>query len=161
MKTLKLFALVGILLSLLQPLPTESHAQLTGQYPNYVVIGAFRYHRNAVRFTNYASKSVHLNAKYEMNSNRGLYYVYVLNTPDRTAAIDEALRLRAESEFKDTWVFSGPLGKEASKDGDGYVGVDINPVTQTAITPAETPPGVIPASQGVIPPSEGVTPGSR
>ena len=36
-----------------------------------------------------------------------------------------------------------------------------NPVSTSTITPAETPPGVIPASQGVIPPSQGVTPASR
>jgi outer membrane protein OmpA-like peptidoglycan-associated protein len=156
MKTLKLFALVGIFLSLLQPLPTESYAQLTGPYPNYVVIGAFRYHRNAVRFTNYAAKSVHLNAKYEMNANRGLYYVYVLNTPDRTEAINEALRLRSESEFKDTWVFSGPLGKE-SKDDD-YVGVDINPVTQAPITATETTTQTAPEGAAVVPAAVAVAP---
>ena len=33
-----------------------------------------------------------------------------------------------------------------------------NPVSTSTLTPAETPPGVIPASQGVIPPSQGVTP---
>lgn len=160
MKTLKLFALVGIFLSLLQPLPTESYAQLTGAYPNYVVIGAFRYHRNAVRFTNYATKSVHLNAKYEINSNRGLYYVYVLNTPDRTEAINEALRLRAESEFKDTWVFSGPIGKQASKQEDGYVGVDINPVTQAPISTVttEATPEVNPSDAVVVPAAAAAAP---
>lgn len=140
MRTLKLFALVGIFLSFLRPVPTESHGldQLTGLYQNYVVIGAFKYHRNAIKFTNYATRSVHLNAKYEMNSNRGLYYVYVLNTADRDEAITEALRLRDQSEFKDTWVFSGPLGKQKGQSQDGYAGVDINPVTQSTITPVST-----------------------
>lgn len=36
-----------------------------------------------------------------------------------------------------------------------------NPVSTSTITPAETPPGVLPASQGVIPPSQGVTPASQ
>jgi outer membrane protein OmpA-like peptidoglycan-associated protein len=132
MKTLKLFALVGIFLSLLQSLPTQSYAQLTGTYPNYVVIGAFRYHRNAVRLTNLSSKDLNKNAKYEMNPSRGLYYVYVLNTGDRQEAINEALRLRDESQYKDTWVFSGPLGKQ-KPETPPYSGVDINPVTQSSI----------------------------
>src|SRR4051812_30864538 len=103
MKLSKLFALVGILISFLRPLPTQSHslAQLAGQYQNYVVVGAFKYHRNAIRRTNLAIKSLQMNAKYEMNRSRGLYYVYVLNTADRQAAINEALRLRDQSEFKD------------------------------------------------------------
>jgi outer membrane protein OmpA-like peptidoglycan-associated protein len=132
MKTPKLFALVGIFLTLLQSLPTQTYAQLTDTYQNYVVIGAFRYHRNAVRLTNLSSKDLNKTAKYEMNPNRGLYYVYVLNTADRQEAINEALRLRDESQFKDTWVFSGPLGKQ-KPETPSYTGVDINPVSQTTI----------------------------
>lgn len=130
MKTLKLFALVGIFCGVTLSLPT--YAQLSGEFPNYVVIGAFKFHRNAVRFTTHAHDDLQLNAKFEMNPNRKLYYVYVLNTPDRSEAIAEARRLRGESEFKDTWVFSGPMGKEVASNGS-YAGVDINPVTEKVI----------------------------
>jgi outer membrane protein OmpA-like peptidoglycan-associated protein len=138
MKTIKLFALVGIFLSLLRPLPTQAYAQLSDEYPNYVVIGAFKYHKNAIRFTSRASKDLKVNARYEMNPNRNLYYVYVLNTADRELAIAEATRLREESAFNDTWVYSGYLGK--LKPGDNpmaYSGVDISPVSRNAITPQQ------------------------
>jgi outer membrane protein OmpA-like peptidoglycan-associated protein len=138
MKTFKLFALVGIFLLLIRPLPTYG-AQLSGDYPNYVVIGAFKYHRNAVRLTGHAQKDFNLNARYEMNPNRNLYYVYVLNTADRDEAIIEARRLRDESEFKDTWVYSGYLGKNKPTGAQGaYSGVDINPLSEKAITPVTT-----------------------
>jgi outer membrane protein OmpA-like peptidoglycan-associated protein len=130
MRTLTFFALVGIFYSfVLMPTSAGTSNQLTDVHPNYVVIGAFKYHRNAMRFTNHAYRDLKLNAKYEMNKNRNLYYVYVLNTPDREEAIAEARRLRSDSEFKDTWVYSGNLGK--ARTGEPYAGVDINPETST------------------------------
>jgi outer membrane protein OmpA-like peptidoglycan-associated protein len=136
MRTLRFFALVGIFSVFLQPLPTQAANriahQLSDVHPNYVVIGAFRIYRNATRFTSHAQKDLRLNAKYELNKVRNLYYVYVLNTPDRDEAITEARRLRSESEFKDTWVYSGNLGK--MKPGqESYSGVDINPMTNRAM----------------------------
>jgi outer membrane protein OmpA-like peptidoglycan-associated protein len=61
-----------------------------------------------------------------MNRNRNLYYVYVLDTDDRDSAIQEALRLRNDSEFKDAWVYGGLLGSE-------MLGEDINPVTTETV----------------------------
>lgn len=160
MKSLKLFALVGIFLSLLRPLPTLAF-QLSDEHPNYVVIGAFKYHKNAIRLTSHAHKDLHLHAKYEMNPNRNLYYVYVLNTPDRDAAIAEARRLRDESEFKDTWVYNGFLGKiKAGQDLASYRGVDINPVSQTSLTPA-TSDVHSPAKDVVLATADSTTPTIR
>lgn len=129
MKTLKLFALVGIFsFSVIKPPTATAHSQQPAldEFQNYVVIGAFKYHPNALRFTNHAHNDLRLNAHFELNTERNLYYVYVLSTNDRVQAINEALRLRAESEFKDTWVFSGALGQHmiGSKRGE-----DINPIT--------------------------------
>src|SRR5690606_34741405 len=76
--------------------------------PNYVVIGAFAVHNNALKFTGDAKKNS-LSAKVEKNPNRNLYYVYVLATEDREHAIDEALRLREGSRYFVTWVYSGTL----------------------------------------------------
>lgn len=139
----KFFALVGIFLAFLRPLPTDASdnivRQLSDDHPNYVVIGAFRYQRNATRFTNHAQRDLQLNAKYELNKNRKLYYVYVLNTPDRAQAIAEARRLRLESEFKDTWVYSGNLGKMERGQQD-YAGVDINPMTSNPIEEVNAEP---------------------
>ncbi|HTF19799.1 MAG TPA: OmpA family protein [Chryseolinea sp.] len=111
MKTPNFFTLVGLffILCLLQPTvaaPFELQ-QFDDAVPNYVVIGAFAQQNNAVRFTNHAKKDVKLDARFQMNKRRNLYYVYVLSTPDLPAAIEAAQRLRSESEFSDTWVYKG------------------------------------------------------
>jgi outer membrane protein OmpA-like peptidoglycan-associated protein len=138
----KFFALVGIFFACIRPLPTQaadisSEFQLSDAHPNYVVIGAFRIHRNATRFTSHAKKDLQLPAKYELNKIRNLYYVYVLNTSDRDEAIAEANRLRSESEFKDTWVYNGNLG-DLKPGQESYSGVDINPVTNRAMDDVQT-----------------------
>jgi outer membrane protein OmpA-like peptidoglycan-associated protein len=140
MKTIKLFALVGFFSTFLFSLPTAASSveQLSDEAPNYVIIGAFKYHRNALRFTQHASRDLSLNAKYEMNTSRNLYYVYVLSTQSRDAAISEARRLREESEFKDTWVYYGSLGKQQR--GSAITSVDINPVTGKAIAHVSSEP---------------------
>ncbi len=97
---------------------------------NFVVIGAFTHRDNAVRFTEKAVAD-HFPAKFEMNPARQLYYVFVLQTQDRKNAFAEALRLQKESAYKDAWVFFGLLGERGA-------GVDINPVTQQKMEPAET-----------------------
>lgn len=101
---------------------------------NYVVIGAFSVQRNAIRFTTSASQR-HLDAKYAMNQNRNLYYVYVLSTNNHLQAIEEALRLRKDSPYNDTWVYHGSFTANTAK-----AGTDINPITQETIStvPAES-----------------------
>lgn len=101
--------------------------------PNYVVIGAFSVHRNALRFTARAHSELKVNARFEMNTNRNLYYVYVLSTDDHSLAIREALRLRQESEFTDTWVYHGPLGKQSAGVIADASGTDINPETRQSM----------------------------
>jgi outer membrane protein OmpA-like peptidoglycan-associated protein len=98
-------------------------------YPHYVVIGAFSKHSNAINFTRHAG-DLKLTAKYEINPNRNLYYVYVLTTADRKQAVQEALRLRKETEFFDTWVYQGLLGQDVLATVKGQ---DINPETQQKI----------------------------
>ncbi len=151
MKTLRFFALVGIFSVLYTMQPTAAsrpdQAELD-EFQNYVVIGAFKYYRNAVRFSDHAH-ALSLNAKYEKNSVRNLYYVYVLGTNDRNVAIEEAKRLRAESEFTDTWVYSGSFNKETVSGTTAVASADINPVTDQKIEtvstkdqPSETAPSV-------------------
>jgi outer membrane protein OmpA-like peptidoglycan-associated protein len=148
MKTFRFFALVGIFSLFLVVQPTvafrmeQTHFD---EFQNYVVIGAFRYQRNAVRFTRHAHNDLNLDARLEMNLNRNLYYVYVLRTNDRAAAISEALRLRSESELSDTWVYSGPFKGEVSIPGEPTVrGVDINPATQKSIDHVASPDSAAP-----------------
>ncbi len=132
MKTFKFFALVGIFLALSMSSNGYGHyvQPNSGQSPNYVVIGAFSYQKNALNFTKHA-KALEMDAKFQMNSNRNLYYVYVLSTEDREVAIQAARGLRSNSEFKDTWVYSGNLGNFEA--GISYAGVDINPEDQQTI----------------------------
>lgn len=133
----KLFALVGIFLIGDLTEPTKAARLEQGRIderPNYVVIGAFRMYRNAIRFTAHAHKDLKMDAKFEMNPYRKLYYVYVLSTDDQTLAINEARRLREESEFRDTWVYFGTLGKNVAAPGDSsFIGRDIHPVTSQKI----------------------------
>lgn len=95
--------------------------------PNYVVIGAFAVHNNAVKFTNRAQKEDHLSAKYEINKGNSLYYVYVMATEDHAAAIAEAKRLRGNPRYSDAWVYQGQLGENSSPTTAGR---DVNPVTK-------------------------------
>ena len=109
MKKFIFFARVYIWCTL--AIPSTLYAQeLTDVYPNYVVIGAFAIQNNAVEFTKEANKNK-FSAKFEMNFNRNLYYVYVRTTDDRKFAFAEALRLRKETKYFDTWVYSGPFAK--------------------------------------------------
>jgi outer membrane protein OmpA-like peptidoglycan-associated protein len=140
MKPIKFFALVGMftVISIVLPAVAEvRHQAPLSQFPNYVVIGAFAIHKNAIKFTEHASL-LHLSAKFELIPGRNLYYVYVLSTEDREQAIREANKLRSETEFTDTWVYSGNMGKF---DGEYSRGVDINPVTQNRMESVPTESG--------------------
>jgi outer membrane protein OmpA-like peptidoglycan-associated protein len=132
MKAIKFFAL-AMLLSLTAFSQNETSA-VSADEPYYVVIGAFSIQKNAAKFSRQAPKYGNT-AKYELNHNRNLYYVYVLTTPDRTTAIDEALKLRArpDSLYSDAWVYHGSL--EKSKTGEIIKGKDLNPVTERKSNP--------------------------
>ena len=69
-----------------------------------VVIGAFAVKENATRFSNQARK-LKLDPKVQLNPIKNLYYVYVIRTPDREAAILEAAKIRELGKYNDSWVF--------------------------------------------------------
>ncbi len=102
--------------------------------PNYVVIGAFSKQVNAVRFTDRAQKALNLEAKFEMNPKRNLYYVYVIRTEDLALAVREAKRLRAESEFRDTWVYRGSFTDNSGVDGQVIIPVDTDPIPEVKVS---------------------------
>ena len=79
--------------------------------PNYVVIGAFALKQNALRFANYAKRQG-LDARYDINPRRELYYVYVYSSSSVDEARRERYRIRNNYEFSDAWVFTGYLGSE-------------------------------------------------
>ena len=74
----------------------------------YVVIGAFAVHDNATNFVKHAS-SLQLPASYALNTDKNLYYVYVLRTDDREKAVEEAKHVRTEANLTDTWVYHGQI----------------------------------------------------
>jgi outer membrane protein OmpA-like peptidoglycan-associated protein len=90
----------------------QSDSVINTDPPYYVVVGVFSIPKNAVLFSKRMPR-YQLTGKYEMNFNKGLHYVYVMKTNDRTQAIDEALRLRArpDSLFSDAWVYHGSFQK--------------------------------------------------
>ena len=76
MKTVRLFALVGIFSVLYSLKPTKAQAQLNALgHPNYVVIGAFSIHNNAIRFVSHAHNDLNMPARFDLNSHRNLNYV--------------------------------------------------------------------------------------
>jgi outer membrane protein OmpA-like peptidoglycan-associated protein len=125
--------LVLIFIGLLPVLTSASASQLrTAESSNYVVIGAFASKKNALHFVENARKE-HFDASVDINSNRHLFYVYVLQTGNKQTAVDKAIKLRQETSFFDSWVFSGLLG-ENTLENKG----DIHPETGQAINPTSS-----------------------
>lgn len=89
---------------------------------NYVVIGAFSFQKNAERYTSFAREK-ELQAAYEINPNRNLFYVYVYVSSEKNDANRELYRIRSlHSEFRDAWVYEGQLG-EQSGNGSSQSGI--------------------------------------
>jgi len=103
--------LLSTLLFIVNSLSAQSNLS---EQPYYVIVGGFVSHDNAERFTarllaeNYP-------ARYALNVNRKLYYVYVRLTADRQYAKQLAHRLRVETQFQDAWIYNGAL------DGNGLL----------------------------------------
>ncbi len=113
-------------------LPVLGFSQtLDAAHSNYVVIGAFASQENATQFLEDVKK-LNFKAISAINLNRNLYYVYVLHTENKKAAFIEANRIRKESPFSDTWVYTGLLGSASSRPG-----LDVNPATEKVITKVE------------------------
>ncbi len=97
---------------------------------NYVVIGAFSIPKNAVEFTEDAKKNK-FEAQFSMNPMRKLFYVYVMETGNLQDAFAEAKKIRKDTPYFDTWVFTGTLGDEMMN------GADLNPLTGRGIKTIE------------------------
>ncbi len=140
MKKFIFFAQVGLFLIFapIQSTVLANRNEPDPDLPYYVIIGAFAYQNNAVRFTDEANR-INMHAKFALQGQRNLYYVYVLMTPVREVAMAEGLRLRKESKYSDTWVFHGVIGKPA-QEPEEHVGIDINPENSkpiNVVTPEE------------------------
>lgn len=100
-----------------QPINTKS---------NYVVIGAFSIPKNAIEFTENAKRNK-FGAQFSINPMRKLFYVYVMETGNLQEAFEEANKIRKDTPYYDTWVFTGTLGDEITG------GADLNPLTGRGI----------------------------
>lgn len=71
----------------------------------YVVIGAFAKEANAQKFAGYA-RHLYLDASYQFNPERNLYYVNVMETERKDEARNWSLYLQHEKGFRDAWVYT-------------------------------------------------------
>lgn len=93
--------------------PVLAPAQTAKQSSYYAVIGAFAKIDNAIRYTAKANKN-NFSAQYAIHSSNKLYYVYILETPDLKKAYAFLIKIRAETEYKDCWLYLGKLGEETT-----------------------------------------------
>jgi len=74
----------------------------------FVTIGVFAKLENATRLVEKANQQSYL-GNYGVDNIRKLNYVYLLKTSDKRKAYAYAIKLRAETEYRDAWVFDGNL----------------------------------------------------
>jgi outer membrane protein OmpA-like peptidoglycan-associated protein len=88
-----------------------SYSSMAQDTPNYyVTIGVFAKVDNANRLVEKATKEG-LVVQSASKASGNLNYVYVLATTEKRKAYALAIKLRAETEYKDAWVFEGQLGE--------------------------------------------------
>lgn len=133
-KSLRVLICMLLVAGALQPAAAQTQ-------PNYyVVIGVFAKLDNAVRYTNQANQKG-FSAQYAINPRKQWNYVYLLQSNDKRKAYAFLIRLRAESEYKDAWVYTGQLG-------EGQSTVEEKPVEEKPVVevkPAEEKPVEEPA----------------
>jgi hypothetical protein len=112
----------------------QASAQTKPETNYYVVIGVFAKLDNAVRLTNRANQHG-FNAQYAIHTRQKWNYVYLLQTTDKRKAYALAIRMRADTEYKDAWVFTGTLGAGQS------IIVEEKPVEEPVEKPEEKPTG--------------------
>ena len=108
----------------------------------YVTIGVFAVQDNAVRYTAKANKAG-FSAQYAINTERNYYYVYLLQTPEKRKAVSFMVKVRAESDYKDAWVFIGHLGVDRpveEKPAEPVVTPAVTPVIAPVVAETKTEP---------------------
>ncbi|HRI78464.1 MAG TPA: SPOR domain-containing protein, partial [Cyclobacteriaceae bacterium] len=121
-------------------------AQAVGE-EYYVTIGVFGVQNNALRLTAKANQ-LGFNSQYAINPLLKLYYVYVFQSDDKRKAYAFLIKLRAETQFKDAWVFTGKLGED-----QGQVVKEPTVTTEPVKEPVITEP-VITEPVKIDPPKE-------
>lgn len=141
MKTLSLAFLIST--TCLAPAVAQNEG---GEPDNYVVvIGAFSSQNNASRFVSQAKK-YNIKPISELNKIRGLYYVYIMQTPDKSSAVSEVMRVRGATPFADAWVYNGSVGEVLTKTPEPepvVVKVVEKPAEEVKIVAVEPPPAPV------------------
>lgn len=76
-------------------------------YKTYLIIGAFTVENNAQRLVDLV-KGLDMKATIRKNENRGLFYVYIDESPNRDEIKSRVLELRAKyTQFYDSWAYTG------------------------------------------------------
>ena len=78
---------------------------------NYIVIGAFTKISHAVQLTSMANQD-NFHAQYAINTQRKLYYVFILDTQDLDKALAFLIKIQTETKYRDAWLYKGKLGEE-------------------------------------------------
>jgi hypothetical protein len=87
-------------------------AKAQGEPNYYVIIGVFAKQDYALRFTDKANQNG-FNAQYAIinPSKPKWYYVSVFQSTDKRKTYAFLIRLRAESEHKQAWIYNGKVGE--------------------------------------------------
>jgi len=135
MKTTYRWLAVLVFVALL--MPTMAWAQ--NEY--YVTIGVFAVKDNAVRYTAAANKAG-FNAQYAVNPKlKNYYYVYLLQATERRSAFSFLIKIRAETQYKDAWVFIGHLGiDQPTPAEEKTVEVEVTPIIAPVVEPEPVTP---------------------
>jgi outer membrane protein OmpA-like peptidoglycan-associated protein len=99
------------------------NAQVAGDTYYYVIVGGFAKIDNANRYQVAVSKDPKLSSilkdqfssKIAFNPARNINYVYIQKTTDKKGAFALNIKLKAETEYKDSWVFAGNLDADKTE----------------------------------------------
>ncbi len=116
----------------------------------YATIGVFLQESNAKSLT---EKSIQqgYNTRYGQKVDGNLYYVYVLATDDKAEAQQLVAKLHEETEYKESWVFTGFLAGDTREKTTPVV--EIKPVVPEP-TPIVTTPVTTPSDSVAVAPVE-------
>jgi outer membrane protein OmpA-like peptidoglycan-associated protein len=95
-------------------------AQVSNETYYYVVVGGFSKIDNANRYQVTVAKDAKLisvmkdqfSSKIAFNPARNIHYVYIQKSTDKRGAFALNIKLKAETEYKDSWVFIGNLDSD-------------------------------------------------
>ena len=127
-------------------------AQVSNDTYYYLVVGGFSKVENANRYQVIVGKDAKLISvmkdqfvsKIAFNPARNIHYVYIQKSTDKKGAFALNIKLKAETEYKDSWVFIGNLDSDnpaiVSKPAEPVINKAVEPITpKIDVAKNETP----------------------